>query len=149
MKARDAMMVLLLDCWPVNIKKEFRDWVSAIYPFIRLRYIPAGMTCLKQINDVFVHAPYKKYMRTQAENWYQEEMGFLVTKSNTAVITREQFEAQSNRLLSLPNLRNLSVTWNRNALSTITSRNYGTENKPMNLIRKGIFTILKLFTILN
>ena len=49
-------------------------------------------------------------------------MGILISKLNTREINKEQFEAQSNK-----RLRNLSLTWSRNALNTITTRNYDSE----------------------
>jgi hypothetical protein len=75
-------------------------------------------------------------------------MGILISKLNTREINKEQFEAQSNKLLSLHSLRNLSLTWSRNALNTITTRNYDSEKNSTNLIRKGIH-IFKYFPMIN
>ena len=65
-------------------------------------------------------------------------MGLLISKPNTREINKEQFEAESNKLPILHNLRNLSVTLNRNTPNTFTTRNYGSKKSPMNLIRKGM-----------
>ena len=75
-------------------------------------------------------------------------MGVLISKLKTREINKEQFESQSNKLLSLHSLRNLSLTWSRNALNTITTRNYGSEKNSTNLIRKGIH-IFKYFPMIN
>ena len=41
-------IVFVLDCWSVNTSAEFRNWVKTTYPFVRIRYIPAGMTGVVQ-----------------------------------------------------------------------------------------------------
>ena len=52
---RAPMVVLFNDCWSLNLSEEFRNWVEATYPFIRLRFIPASVK-----NDTYFHTPYKK-----------------------------------------------------------------------------------------
>ena len=42
-------MVILLDCWSVNTSREFRAWIEEKYPYMRLRFIPAGLTGKFQI----------------------------------------------------------------------------------------------------
>ncbi|KDQ16767.1 hypothetical protein BOTBODRAFT_106566 [Botryobasidium botryosum FD-172 SS1] len=44
--------VVTLDAWSVHRGQEFRDWVSAMFPWIFLIYIPAGCTGLFQPCDV-------------------------------------------------------------------------------------------------
>jgi hypothetical protein len=61
----------ILDCWKVNVCKEFKQWMADTHPNCRLRYIPAGMTGDVQINDAFLHGPFKKWVRALAEAWYQ------------------------------------------------------------------------------
>ena len=49
--AKIAPLVVILDCWSVNTSKEFQECVAKTFPLIRVRYIPAGMTGMGQIND--------------------------------------------------------------------------------------------------
>ena len=37
-------ILLLIDCWPVNLSAEFKEWVRTNCPGIRILYIPAGAT---------------------------------------------------------------------------------------------------------
>ena len=43
-EAKVTKIVLMLDCWPVNLTAEYRDFVKANCPGIRLMFIPAGGT---------------------------------------------------------------------------------------------------------
>ena len=61
----NAPMVILLDCLPVNISTEIKEWLSTTYPFIRGRYIPAGLTGGFQINDP--QAPQRSYTHGSRE----------------------------------------------------------------------------------
>ncbi len=66
---KNPVWVCILDCWPMNLSERFREWLKQSHPQCRLRFIPAGMTGQKQINDVYLHAPYKKWVRDEAEAW--------------------------------------------------------------------------------
>ena len=44
-------MILILDCWSVNLSEEFRLWVAKEHPKLHICYIPANCTGLYQIND--------------------------------------------------------------------------------------------------
>ena len=74
-------MVLLLDCWSVNLSADFQKWVAESYPFIRLRCIPAGVTGKVQINDTYFHGPFKKWVRKQAEDWYLSQLQKLMLRT--------------------------------------------------------------------
>eukprot|EP01038_Epipyxis_sp_PR26KG_P012774 gene12774-17126_t len=60
---KNLPMVILLDCWSVNTSKEFKDWIKETYPYMKVRYIPAGLTGKFQINDTYFHGPYKQWVR--------------------------------------------------------------------------------------
>jgi len=48
--AKVIKIVLMLDCWPVNLTAEYRDFVKANCPGIRLMFIPAGGTGKYQVS---------------------------------------------------------------------------------------------------
>ncbi len=56
-------MVVILDCWPVNLSDELVNHVKQEYPWMVLRYIPAGATGKMQIGDAYFHRPFKHWMR--------------------------------------------------------------------------------------
>ena len=68
-------LVLLLDCWSVNTSREFRAWVAETYPFIRLRYISAGLTGKCQINDT------KSWCVLKQRNGTKKSLGSLWSDS--------------------------------------------------------------------
>ena len=135
-------MVALLDCWPVNLSAEFRSWVAETHPYILLRYIPAGGTGTWQINDTFFHGPYKTWIRQQAEEWYNIEMGKILAKYNASKVIQDGSEEDRlatlqitvNRLMSLPVLRERAVEWNIAALAKLTAVD---AESGRNLIQKG------------
>ena len=45
-------IILLVDCWPVNLSVEFKEWVRAHCPGIRVLYIPAGATGQYQVRSM-------------------------------------------------------------------------------------------------
>lgn len=45
-----ALGVWILDCWPVNLSKEFRAAMKADCPGLIIRYIPAGWTGKIQVS---------------------------------------------------------------------------------------------------
>jgi len=126
-------LVLLLDCWSVNMSKDFRNWVKTEYPFIRLRYIPAGLTGKFQINDTYFHGPYKKWVRSEAENWYQNKFGNMMRRLDEGNLTTELLEDEVKKLMGLANLRNLSIEWNQTAMQKLIAVNEQGES----LVSKG------------
>ena len=133
---KHAKLVLLLDCWPVNVSKEFREWVAATYSFILLRYIPAGLTGGWQINDAYLHRPLKLSVRVSAEDWYCGEMAAALEQLSTGVITEVELGAFANSLMSIKTLRDNSVHWVVKALAEISK----VDEDGNTLILKGTIT---------
>jgi hypothetical protein len=135
----DIPLVVLLDLWPVNISQEFRKWIHETYPFIRLRYIPAGMTGAIQINDTYFHAPFKLNNKSHAAEWYQNGIIKLTDELENSSIDKAKYEKAIASLVSKPVLRNKSVEWNVVSLEKITEKKYDHKlsRSKVNLIEKG------------
>ena len=129
----NAKMVLLLDCWPVNLSKEFREWVAKTYPFILLRYIPAGLTGGWQINDAYLHRPLKLHVRVAAEKWYCDKMAIALEQLSTGAMTEVELGAFANSLMGIKTLRDNSVLWVVEALAAICKK----DDDGNTLIMKG------------
>lgn len=114
-------MVILLDCWSVNTCKEFRNWVKDKYPYMRLRFIPAGLTGKFQINDTYFHGPYKQWVRNEAEKWYQEQFTTMIERVDHGDLQLTELDDEIKKLMGLANLRNLSIKWNRTAMQKLAA----------------------------
>ena len=65
--AGEPRCIYFLDCWPVNLTDELRNWVKETCPGMRLRFIPAGGTGKYQVNDTHMHKPTKDGSKTAAQ----------------------------------------------------------------------------------
>ena len=130
---KNYKMVLLLDCWPVNLSKEIGEWVAKTYPFILLRYIPAGLTGGWQINDAYLHRPFKLAVRVSAEEWYCQMMAEALEKVSTGAMEEVDLGAFANSLMSIKTLRDNSVHWVVKALKDICKK----DDDGNTLIMKG------------
>lgn len=72
--AESAMIVVMLDCWPVNLSRATREYVKQHCPGMELMFIPAGGTGRYQINDTHLHYPFKGSVTFQAHSWYRESL---------------------------------------------------------------------------
>jgi len=52
-----------IDCWSVHRSLEFRSWMSAAFPWIRIHYVPANCTGLFQPCDVGIQRVLKLAVR--------------------------------------------------------------------------------------
>lgn len=50
--AKKTHIILMLDCWPVNLTSEYREFVKQMCPGMRLLFIPAGATGKFQVSLV-------------------------------------------------------------------------------------------------
>lgn len=137
-RARSAKMIILLDCWPVNLSAEIRNYIKTEHDYMLVRYIPAGLTGGVQINDAYLHAPFKGYVRQQAEDWYQEKMIKLLERKKEG-LPEAEFMAAMAMILQMGTLRDKSVEWTLSALQKISEPSK--DNKDYNLIKKGWFAI--------
>ena len=126
-------MVVLLDCWPVNLSEEIKKYVREKYPFMRIRYIPAGLTGGYQINDSYLHGPLKSNLRRLAEAWYAATTLDLLKKLENKEITECDFHARQHSMFSIVLLRDKSVQWVIESLKLITAR----DQFGNNVILKG------------
>jgi hypothetical protein len=147
-QAENAPMVHILDCWSVNLSEEFRTWVRSKYPFIRLRYIPAGLTGKEQLNDTYFHAPCKKWAKSSAEEWYSEQLSKLLLMREQCELTQAEFDEKTETLMRLGVLRDQLVYWHKFMLVKLTEEKATTiGSRPMNLIKKAWSTAYKqIFT---
>lgn len=72
--ARVAPWLMMLDCWPVNLTAQFRQWVKDNCPGCRLIFIPAGGTGRFQVNDTDCHQPLKAMYRRLAHAWHTRKI---------------------------------------------------------------------------
>lgn len=71
----DQEAVVLLDCWSCHRSKEFRRLVHRRWPWLRLRFVPGGMTGLAQPCDVGMQRPYKlSIKRSQLQDVFNETL---------------------------------------------------------------------------
>jgi len=91
-RAKKEHLIHILDCWPVNISQEFKQWVHQEHPLLHVLYIPAGATGRFQINDTHLHRAFKRWMVSktgrscldlryftsevvEAQEWYAQRIG--------------------------------------------------------------------------
>lgn len=101
-KARkNQRSILLIDCYPVHIGKDFRLHVVKEYPYIFLLFIPAGCTGGFQPADVGLNRVLKHFLRQQAVEFLVKEH----TQQLSEGLTAEQVRFST----SIKTLRNASV----------------------------------------
>jgi len=70
--------VWLLDCWPVNTSREFRESVHKLAGRqIEILYVPAGGTGRYQVNDTHMHKPLKGHAQIVAGKWCSANLFYL------------------------------------------------------------------------
>lgn len=79
-----ATGIWILDCWPVNLSRAFRDAMKKNCPGITIRYIPAGWTGKIQIGDTHLHKPGKDFMRNDFFSWYRPKVVAALKKMDDA-----------------------------------------------------------------
>ena len=98
---------MLLDCWSVHRSKEFRELVRTRWPWIRLRYVPGGMTGLAQPCDVGIQRPYKlSIRRSQLQDLVAETLRHIQSDGDPAALELDS---------RIGTLRDRSVGWFVNA----------------------------------
>jgi hypothetical protein len=132
-QAEGMPVVVVLDVWPVNTSDAFREWVFATYPFVRLRYIVAGETGDDQIGDTHLHAPAKKMICRQAEEWYQTEMEKLIGLRESFTISDGEYDTGVSKLLSLPVLREELCSWHSRMLEELFKK----DDNGQTLVRRA------------
>ncbi|KAG9073858.1 hypothetical protein FRC06_011105 [Ceratobasidium sp. 370] len=112
--------ILQIDCWSVHRSEIFLDWMEKTYPWIDIKFIPAGCTGLFQACDVGIQRVLKIAIRNVAH-------ADVVTETVHALKSGVKPECVVNDQ-SLPTLRRRSVRW--------LVQGYHAINKP-SLIKKA------------
>jgi hypothetical protein len=116
-----------IDCWSVHRSEEFRSWMYATYPWIRIHYVPANCTGIFQPCDVGIQRILKLAIRCSAlQDIISNTMEQLGQGIEPSMVTFEK---------KLPIVRNNSVRWLVNGYKAI--------NKP-DLVQKVIAKVLLL-----
>lgn len=126
--AKNIPLVLLLDCRNVNLKASLREWVKQEYPFIRLRFIPAGLTGKVQNNDTYFHAPFKMWVAHLSHVWYNEHLLRLLKSLEDGAITQGDMDIRLQELMRIDVLRDAMLDWHDKALDKLVDEG---------LIKKG------------
>jgi hypothetical protein len=115
--ADKLVMVLVLDCWPVNLKADLKAWIASEFnsgPHGRIvvtRFIPAGITGEGQLGDTDFQVPFHRSYEASFQAYYQVENMRLLGELETGEIGLDEFEASIRALTSMPVLRELSIVW--------------------------------------
>jgi hypothetical protein len=100
---------------------------------MRIRYIPAGLTGKYQINDTYFHGPYKKWVRSEAEVWFQGKFINMLARLDSGALSKELMADEMKKMLGVANLRNLAIEWNCNAILKLGD----TDILGVSLVSKG------------
>jgi hypothetical protein len=74
----DQECILYFDIWAVHCSVAFRTWLDKSYPWIKYRYVPAGMTGLAQPCDVGMQRAIKLVIKqSQHADIVDETLGLL------------------------------------------------------------------------
>ena len=65
----EQVCVVIADCWWGWLDADFKSWVHATYPWIRLIFVPAACTPVAQPMDAGVIAKVKGLLRKQYGTW--------------------------------------------------------------------------------
>jgi len=109
--AQAATYIYFLDCWPVNLTKEFRQWVRDNCPGIILLFVPANATGRYQVNDTHCHGPMKAFYRAVAYAWYTRKVMRYRQQVLTGDLLQTEYLAKMQGLMSMPLLRNQCLRW--------------------------------------
>ncbi|KAG9125184.1 hypothetical protein FRC07_008640 [Ceratobasidium sp. 392] len=95
--------VFQIDCWSVHRSAQFRNWMTANYPWIVLQYVPGGCTGLFQACDVGIQRLLKLAIQQAChEDIIQETLDLLEAGADPSEIANDT---------TLKTLRNRSVRW--------------------------------------
>ncbi|KAG8717745.1 hypothetical protein FRC08_006768 [Ceratobasidium sp. 394] len=95
--------ILQIDCWSVHHSQKFLDWMNDEYPWIDIKFIPAGCTGLFQACDVGIQRFLKAAIHEAAHaDIVAETVEALQAGTEPRLILNDQ---------SLPTLRRRSVGW--------------------------------------
>jgi len=102
-----------IDCWSVHRSLEFRSWMSATFPWIRIHFIPANCTGLFQPCDVGIQRVLKLAIRRSA---LKDIVDHTTSQLNSGVTPNQIiFEKK------LPVVRDRSVQWLINGYEAINN----------------------------
>jgi hypothetical protein len=130
MNLPNQICIWQIDCWSVHRSLEFRSWMSAAYPWIRIHFVPANCTGIFQPCDVGIQRILKLAIRRSAlKDIVDHTMEQLKSGVGPNQITFEK---------RLPVIRNRSVQWLINGYEAI--------NHP-EIVQKVILSIEYIVTV--
>jgi hypothetical protein len=110
----DQLCIWQIDCWSVHQSLEFRSWMRAKYPWIRIHYVPANCTGLFQPCDVGIQRILKLAIRRSAlKDIVDDTMRQLNAGIEPSKVVFER---------KLPIVRNRSVGWLVSGYEAINKR---------------------------
>ena len=115
----NVLMVIVWDVWYGNRSEETRLYIAKKYPYMRIRFIPAGGTGTGQPGDTHLQRPYKWHLEEQEHEWYIERVVEFRRQLIAGEIDAQAFRVKVAGLLSLPVLRDKSVEWHLNTIAYI------------------------------
>jgi hypothetical protein len=72
---KSSKLIWLLDCWSVQMSKEFISWLKEMFPNILLIFVPANCTSIFQPTDVILQRPFKHSFRQQFDEHTSQDIG--------------------------------------------------------------------------
>lgn len=104
---KNAKLILQLDMYPVHFSKLFRDFITTMFAFILLLFIPPGTTSKLQVADTVANRPFKHSI-TQAFNmWTADRVTQCLAAGEEAVAIRLKF--------GVPLMREKTAEWQMDA----------------------------------
>ncbi|KAG9121183.1 hypothetical protein FRC07_002967 [Ceratobasidium sp. 392] len=118
---RTQRCILQVDCWSVHRSAEFRNWMSAQYPWITILYVPGGCTGLFQACDVGLQRMLKLAIRQASHNdVVAETVRALESGTSPEDVVNDQ---------SRQTLRNRSVNWILQGYNAINDQDIVQKNE--------------------
>ena len=121
-QAKNHLILVMLDCWPVNLSAITKQHVLDKCPGMELMFIPAGGTGRYQINDTDLHKPFKDSVRFEACAWYRSMLKTLKANVFAGMLTEETFVIAVGKLMSMGTLRNKAPEWANQAIRQLTKK---------------------------
>lgn len=132
-QAINGLIVVMLDCWPVNLTAITRDFVKDHCPGMELMFVPAGGTGRFQINDTDLHAPYKNEIRLSAFAWYAATLQDLRKRLRDESITQSEFDFILKQSMTMPVLRDHAPEWAQSGVNKLLQPSENAGSRPPEL----------------
>ena len=136
----DPRCIYFLDCWPVNLTEELRNWVKEKCPGMRLRFIPAGGTGKYQVNDTHIHKPSKDSSKKAAQKWrldkimaFRAECNQSIASGTAPSVAQAELHQKVTGLMSMKMLRTVAPGFLWAGCNAVLAR----DEAGLNIIQRG------------